>query len=126
MIPSTVWKGVTTYSSVGSGCWRMPKWTRLGPAWRMGEDEEANKFFDCAISLAEFAAGKEVCVLPRCGHGFHVGCVDTWLGSHSSCLSYRRLRPSAGVRNEEICRSPPLHPPQQPTIELNLSQHPNQ
>ncbi|KAJ8506229.1 hypothetical protein OPV22_007115 [Ensete ventricosum] len=27
----------------------------------------------------------------QCGHGFHVGCVDAWLHSHSSCPSCRRV-----------------------------------
>ncbi|KAK9164885.1 hypothetical protein Scep_000076 [Stephania cephalantha] len=49
------------------------------------------KLADCAICLSEFAAGDEVRVLPLCGHGFHVGCIDTWLGSHSSCPSCRRI-----------------------------------
>lgn len=44
---------------------------------------------ECAICLSEFAAGDEVRVLPQCGHGFHVVCIDTWLGSHSSCPSCR-------------------------------------
>ncbi|XP_004509462.1 RING-H2 finger protein ATL80-like [Cicer arietinum] len=44
---------------------------------------------ECAICLSEFTAGEEVRVLPQCGHGFHVACVDTWLGSHSSCPSCR-------------------------------------
>lgn len=44
---------------------------------------------ECAICLSEFAAGDEVRVLPQCGHGFHVACIDTWLGSHSSCPSCR-------------------------------------
>jgi len=30
-------------------------------------------------------------VLPQCGHGFHVSCIDTWLGSHSSCPSCRQI-----------------------------------
>ncbi|CAI9771452.1 unnamed protein product [Fraxinus pennsylvanica] len=55
-----------------------------------GEDERAEKLSDCAICLAEFAAGEEVRVLPKCGHCFHVECVDTWLGSHSSCPSCRQ------------------------------------
>uniref|UniRef100_A0A7N1A2W4 RING-type domain-containing protein n=1 Tax=Kalanchoe fedtschenkoi TaxID=63787 RepID=A0A7N1A2W4_KALFE len=46
---------------------------------------------DCPICLAEFADGDEIRVLPQCGHGFHAGCVDTWLGSHSSCPSCRRI-----------------------------------
>jgi hypothetical protein len=46
---------------------------------------------DCAICLSEFAEKEEIRVLPQCGHGFHVACVDTWLGSHSSCPSCRRV-----------------------------------
>ncbi|XP_059637182.1 RING-H2 finger protein ATL8-like [Cornus florida] len=53
--------------------------------------EDAGKFSDCAICLAEFVAGDEIRVLPPCGHGFHVGCIDTWLGSHSSCPSCRKI-----------------------------------
>ncbi|WCJ44749.1 RING-H2 finger protein ATL80 [Euphorbia peplus] len=49
------------------------------------------KFSDCAICLAEFAAGDEIRILPQCGHGFHVSCIDTWLGSHSSCPSCRQI-----------------------------------
>ncbi|KAK8512653.1 hypothetical protein V6N13_082810 [Hibiscus sabdariffa] len=49
------------------------------------------KFSDCAICLTEFVAGDEIRVLPQCGHGFHVACIDTWLGSHSSCPSCRQL-----------------------------------
>lgn len=54
-------------------------------------DAEAGNLSDCAICLTEFAAGDEIRVLPNCGHGFHVGCIDTWLGSHSSCPSCRQF-----------------------------------
>ncbi|CAN4121304.1 unnamed protein product [Withania somnifera] len=54
-------------------------------------EEHAAKFSECAICLAEFAVGDEIRVLPQCGHGFHVGCIDTWLGSHSSCPSCRQI-----------------------------------
>ncbi|KAL2333980.1 hypothetical protein Fmac_015193 [Flemingia macrophylla] len=50
---------------------------------------ERCKWSECAICLTEFAAGDEVRMLPQCGHGFHVACVDTWLASHSSCPSCR-------------------------------------
>lgn len=46
---------------------------------------------DCAICLVEFGEGDEIRVLPQCGHGFHVNCIDPWLGSHSSCPSCRQI-----------------------------------
>lgn len=46
---------------------------------------------ECAICLAEYVLGDEIRVLPQCGHGFHVTCIDTWLGSHSSCPSCRQI-----------------------------------
>ncbi|CAI0381602.1 unnamed protein product [Linum tenue] len=53
--------------------------------------DTAAKFSDCAICLVEFAVGDEFRVLPQCGHGFHVDCIDTWLGNHSSCPSCRQI-----------------------------------
>ncbi|KAF3795802.1 RING-H2 finger protein [Nymphaea thermarum] len=44
---------------------------------------------ECPICLGEFAEGEKVRVLPKCNHGFHVRCIDTWLGSHSSCPTCR-------------------------------------
>ncbi|XP_072963206.1 RING-H2 finger protein ATL8-like [Typha angustifolia] len=49
------------------------------------------KLAECPICLAEFVEGEEIRILPQCGHGFHVVCIDTWLGSHSSCPSCRRI-----------------------------------
>ncbi|KAG8651539.1 hypothetical protein MANES_07G140800v8 [Manihot esculenta] len=48
------------------------------------------KATDCAICLGEFMDGEKVRVLPKCSHGFHVRCIDTWLGSHSSCPTCRQ------------------------------------
>uniref|UniRef100_A0ACD6AQL0 Uncharacterized protein n=1 Tax=Avena sativa TaxID=4498 RepID=A0ACD6AQL0_AVESA len=44
---------------------------------------------ECAICLAEFIQGETIRVLPRCGHGFHVACVDAWLRTHATCPSCR-------------------------------------
>uniref|UniRef100_A0A7C9AJ65 RING-type E3 ubiquitin transferase n=1 Tax=Opuntia streptacantha TaxID=393608 RepID=A0A7C9AJ65_OPUST len=62
-------------------------------------EQHAGKFAeDCAICLSEFAAGEEIRVLPQCGHLFHVSCIDTWLGSHSSCPSCRQILAAAPAR----------------------------
>jgi len=45
---------------------------------------------DCPICLVEFVEGEEVRILPKCNHGFHVRCIDTWLSSHSSCPTCRQ------------------------------------
>ncbi|CAN0865360.1 RING-H2 finger protein ATL78 [Linum grandiflorum] len=44
---------------------------------------------ECVICLSEFAAGDRVKILPKCNHGFHVKCIDKWLGDHSSCPTCR-------------------------------------
>ncbi|PSS00367.1 RING-H2 finger protein [Actinidia chinensis var. chinensis] len=58
---------------------------------------------DCAICLAEYADGDEIRVLPQCGHGFHVACIDMWLGSHSSCPSCRQILVVARCRKCGEC-----------------------
>ncbi|KAF8113683.1 hypothetical protein N665_0046s0034 [Sinapis alba] len=55
------------------------------------ESPSSEKFAECAICLTEFSNGDELRVLPQCGHGFHLTCIDTWLGSHSSCPSCRQI-----------------------------------
>lgn len=77
------------------------------PKLTYGEDSEyAGKLGeDCAICLAEFATGEEIRVLPQCGHGFHVGCIDMWLESHSSCPSCRQIFVAARCQN---CGSLPV------------------
>uniref|UniRef100_A0A0D9X1J2 RING-type domain-containing protein n=1 Tax=Leersia perrieri TaxID=77586 RepID=A0A0D9X1J2_9ORYZ len=61
---------------------------------------------DCAVCITELAAGETARVLPRCGHGFHVACVDMWLKSHSTC---------------PLCRCPavddPPPPPPPPAVQ---------
>ncbi|CAL9199233.1 unnamed protein product [Musa hybrid cultivar] len=40
---------------------------------------------DCAVCLSEFCDGELLRLLPKCGHAFHVSCIDTWLRSHVNC-----------------------------------------
>ncbi|KAM6550417.1 hypothetical protein CsatB_000225 [Cannabis sativa] len=44
---------------------------------------------ECPICLGDFEDGEKVRVLPKCNHGFHVRCIDTWLVSNSSCPNCR-------------------------------------
>ncbi|KAF3779494.1 RING-H2 finger protein [Nymphaea thermarum] len=76
-------------------------------------DAGAGKSTDCAICLSEFLTGEQVRVLPLCGHCFHPFCIDTWLSSHSSCPSCRRLLLSRKTAAPSS-RPPPLALP--PTV----------
>nr|GME11630.1 RING-H2 finger protein ATL80-like [Ipomoea batatas]GME13417.1 RING-H2 finger protein ATL80-like [Ipomoea batatas] len=67
----------------------LPKFV-YGPAF-VAENGGKQFAADCAICLAEYVEGEEIRMLPQCGHGFHVQCIDTWLGSHSSCPSCRQI-----------------------------------
>ncbi|CAN8280526.1 unnamed protein product [Cochlearia groenlandica] len=40
---------------------------------------------ECSVCLTEFEENDEGRVLPKCGHVFHVDCIDTWFRSRSSC-----------------------------------------
>ncbi|XP_019092678.1 PREDICTED: RING-H2 finger protein ATL72-like [Camelina sativa] len=48
------------------------------------------KATECLICLGDFVDGEKVRVLPKCNHGFHVRCIDTWLVSRSSCPTCRQ------------------------------------
>jgi hypothetical protein len=41
--------------------------------------------FDCAVCLCEFSEQDKLRLLPVCSHAFHIGCIDTWLLSNSTC-----------------------------------------
>ncbi|GMN37952.1 hypothetical protein TIFTF001_007243 [Ficus carica] len=56
---------------------------------------------DCAVCLSEFEDGDCGRTLPKCGHAFHVACIDAWFRSHSNC---------------PLCRAP-VHQPD-PTADL--------
>lgn len=53
----------------------------------------------CAICLGEFVEGEDIRVLPSCNHGFHMGCIDKWLRSHSSCPTCRHCLPNHGCKH---------------------------
>ncbi|CAH8357283.1 unnamed protein product [Eruca vesicaria subsp. sativa] len=83
------------------------------------ESPSSENFAECAICLTEFSAGDELRVLPQCGHGFHLSCIDTWLGSHSSCPSCRRI---LVVSRCHKCGGLPGSSSSGPEIEIRIKQ----
>ncbi|KAL6532487.1 hypothetical protein OROGR_014457 [Orobanche gracilis] len=58
------------------------------------EKEEEEPPLECAVCLSEFEEKEIVRLLPKCGHSFHIECIDMWFRSHSTC---------------PLCRSPVEH-----------------
>ncbi|XP_009380715.2 RING-H2 finger protein ATL60-like [Musa acuminata AAA Group] len=50
--------------------------------YRAADFEEG---LECAVCLCELVDGEEARLLPKCGHGFHLECIDMWFHSHSTC-----------------------------------------
>ncbi|CAL0334982.1 unnamed protein product [Lupinus luteus] len=48
-------------------------------------DNKVEQELECVICLSVFEDGEMGKFLPKCGHGFHVECIDMWLSSHSNC-----------------------------------------
>ncbi|KAM0954417.1 putative transcription factor C2H2 family [Dioscorea sansibarensis] len=48
-------------------------------------EEEREEEVECAVCLCAVMAGEKVRILPKCGHGFHIECIDMWFGSHATC-----------------------------------------
>ncbi|KAG2309697.1 hypothetical protein Bca52824_029445 [Brassica carinata] len=40
---------------------------------------------ECSVCLSEFEEEDQGRLLPKCGHAFHVDCIDTWFRSTSTC-----------------------------------------
>ncbi|KAI4983462.1 hypothetical protein ZWY2020_023954 [Hordeum vulgare] len=76
-------------------------------AVKQGHQEEEQ----CAICLADLAAGEELRVLPWCGHSFHVACVDAWLRAHATCPSCRATILDTSTTSSSSPPSPPLPAP---------------
>ncbi|KAE8674256.1 pentatricopeptide repeat-containing protein [Hibiscus syriacus] len=40
---------------------------------------------ECSVCLGSITEESIIRLLPNCNHVFHVQCIDTWLGSHTTC-----------------------------------------
>ncbi|KAI4969431.1 hypothetical protein ZWY2020_000345 [Hordeum vulgare] len=50
-----------------------------------GSDQETDESCCCSVCLQDFGSRQFVRALPRCGHFFHVRCIDDWLQRNASC-----------------------------------------
>lgn len=55
-----------------------------------GEGEEEEEEEECVICMEEFQQGREM----PCGHRFHGGCIERWLGMHGTCPVCRYQMPA--------------------------------
>lgn len=67
-----------------------------------------DEVLECAVCLSEFEENEKGRLLPKCNHSFHIGCIDMWFHSHSTC---------------PLCRSPIAKPeyPQQAQTEIVIN-----
>ncbi|KAL5217687.1 hypothetical protein ABZP36_018371 [Zizania latifolia] len=68
-------------SASAAGQWdvsALPVFLQVGGGGGVGEVE-------CAVCLAEVRDGERGRLLPRCGHRFHVECIDRWFRANSTC-----------------------------------------
>ncbi|PIA61295.1 hypothetical protein AQUCO_00300673v1 [Aquilegia coerulea] len=49
------------------------------------QKEEEEQVLECAVCLSEFEENEMGRLLPKCNHSFHIGCIDMWFHSHSTC-----------------------------------------
>jgi hypothetical protein len=59
---------------------------------------------DCSVCLGEFSDGELLRLLPKCGHAFHVPCIDTWLRAHVNCPLCRSdvIDPAASTADDGV------------------------
>jgi len=57
----------------------------------------------CVICLAEYKEKEVLRIIPKCGHTFHLSCIDMWLRKQSTCpvcrLSLQNASESKHVRH---------------------------
>ncbi|RCV08195.1 hypothetical protein SETIT_1G306900v2 [Setaria italica] len=71
------------------------------PCHEFKEERAGGGGGECVVCLEAILAGARCRVLPRCGHGFHAECVDSWLRRSRRCPVCRteavERRKDAGV-----------------------------
>ncbi|KAG6437587.1 hypothetical protein SASPL_102506 [Salvia splendens] len=69
----------------------------------------------CSICLSEYQEKEVLRIMPKCGHSFHLCCIDTWLRKQSTC-------PVCRLSIQESIEAPPPTTPQSSEISAEHSQ----
>lgn len=79
----------------------------------------------CTICLGEYQGKDILCILPICGHNFHINCIDLWLRQNSTCPVCRvSLRDSDDKRIPSLLLNTELQPSYNSgTISSGVSEH---
>ncbi|XP_022777325.1 E3 ubiquitin-protein ligase ATL41-like [Durio zibethinus] len=74
---------------------------------------------ECSVCLGTITEKSTLRLLPNCKHMFHVECIDTWLGSHTTCPICRTVaEPTVQLEDKGLSdRVQPTAPP----VEENAS-----
>lgn len=54
----------------------------------------------CSICLSEYQENEVLRIMPKCGHSFHLSCIDIWLRKQSTC-PVCRLSVSESIENKQ-------------------------
>ncbi|XP_062233294.1 RING-H2 finger protein ATL43-like [Phragmites australis] len=85
------------------------------PVFRFGALRGQKEGLECAVCLGRFEPAEALRLLPKCRHGFHVECVDTWLDAHSTCpLCRSRVDPEDVLLLPEPPKPSTTGPPDPP------------
>ncbi|KAJ1260639.1 hypothetical protein BS78_10G248300 [Paspalum vaginatum] len=85
------------------------------PVFRFGALRGQKDGLECAVCLGRFEPAEALRLLPKCRHGFHVECVDTWLDAHSTCpLCRSRVDPEDVLLLPEPPKPSTTGPPDPP------------
>ncbi|KAK7390043.1 hypothetical protein VNO78_25341 [Psophocarpus tetragonolobus] len=77
----------------------------------------------CVICLAEYKEKELLRIIPKCGHTFHLSCIDMWLRKQSTCpvcrLSLQNASETKHVRHVTFTIRPSLDEPNSDASERN-------
>ncbi|KAK8353588.1 hypothetical protein V6Z12_A05G168800 [Gossypium hirsutum] len=90
-----------------------------------GQVDDHDEPTECSVCLGTITEEFTDRVLLNCKHMFHVECIDTWLGSHTTCPIYSSLvepRVQASEDKELCIRVQPTAPPLNENASISVAQ----